>query len=456
MKKLINERLKKIQPKFVFKKHLILGQSNLMFLGSNDFLLLGKLNSKLANSMASSGEENELIRLLNKEFILPDTKNTELLKFGFTKFFLENNTKSLVFSIIPDIKKHLDYEDRRFFLNNYTSSAVSNAIASNSLLNKVNEEKSHAINIFFGDSISFLERKKAINSMILSHYSYSLKSKIKSKKTEAKEKEKEDQNQNESTLTFNFLLDKINSKHIEELKTQIRLGLSTLETRELANTRANIATTDYLANYAKEIISKSSPNKVGIKILEGEDLYKQGYNLIWNVGKASKSKPKIVALEYYGLGKQKPITHAIIGKGLTFDTGGLNLKPGSSMDTMFSDKHGSCNALATFHSVLKLDLKINAVFILGLAENSLDSNSYRPSDIIESKKGLTIEIGNTDAEGRLVLADCFTYVQEKYKPSNIVDIATLTGACKVGLGSSTAGLFSNDDSLIKTLELSSR
>jgi leucyl aminopeptidase len=173
--------------------------------------------------------------------------------------------------------------------------------------------------------------------------------------------------------------------------------------------------------------------------------------LIYSVGKAAESSPKIIVMEYYGFSVNKPITHAILGKGVTFDTGGLNLKPGSSMDTMYYDKHGACNTIAIFNSVVRLNLKINCVFVIGLAENSVDSVSYRPSDILMSKKGLTVEVGNTDAEGRLVLADCLTHIQDNYKPKVIIDLATLTGACMVGLGSHTAGLFSNDDNLANSL-----
>jgi leucyl aminopeptidase len=142
---------------------------------------------------------------------------------------------------------------------------------------------------------------------------------------------------------------------------------------------------------------------------------------------------------------------ALVGKGLTYDTGGLNLKPTGSMEDMYGDKNGACAVIGALHGVLATKPKINIVFVMGFAENAIDSKSYKPGDIITSRKGLTIEIGNTDAEGRLVLADTFTYVQDHFKPKVLVDLATLTGACLVALGQDTAGLFTNDDALADSM-----
>jgi leucyl aminopeptidase len=116
---------------------------------------------------------------------------------------------------------------------------------------------------------------------------------------------------------------------------------------------------------------------------------------------------------------------------------------------MYGDKNGACAVIGTLHASLRLKPKKNIVFAVGLAENAIDATSYKPGDIIKSMKGLTVEIGNTDAEGRLVLADTFTYVQKEFKPKKLIDLATLTGACMVALGNDTAGLFSNDDEFAK-------
>lgn len=145
----------------------------------------------------------------------------------------------------------------------------------------------------------------------------------------------------------------------------------------------------------------------------------------------------------------------MVGKGVTFDTGGLNLKPTGFMEDMYGDKGGACAVIGALHGCLELRPKKNILFAVGLAENAIDARSYKPGDIITSMKGLTVEIGNTDAEGRLVLADCFTYVQQEFKPKTMINLATLTGACLVALGHDTAGLFSNSDQLSEELLKSS-
>eukprot|EP00340_Litonotus_pictus_P006392 CAMPEP_0170519510 /NCGR_PEP_ID=MMETSP0209-20121228/4902_1 /TAXON_ID=665100 ORGANISM="Litonotus pictus, Strain P1" /NCGR_SAMPLE_ID=MMETSP0209 /ASSEMBLY_ACC=CAM_ASM_000301 /LENGTH=542 /DNA_ID=CAMNT_0010805413 /DNA_START=150 /DNA_END=1774 /DNA_ORIENTATION=+ len=459
---------------------------------------------------------------------IPDTVKQEATKLGVSKYFTEKKedlfsfstedyedivgfeSKSskkkvsvspsvpIVLSTLPDQSKIIDKEEELALLKENSNKAFSFAVSSiqgakskDSKKGKKDSESegNKEVNVLFSDYVDIKNRKMIINNMILSGYSFNLKDAEKEKgkgkkqdKDDLKEKEdiseskEEDAKEDKPTkvekpFQLNFELDAINTKHINDLKLQIRLAMSTLETRELANTRADIATPDYMAEYAKNLVethnieyeeraslklsktskAKESKERASLHIIEGEELRDKGYNLIYNVGKAAVSKPKILAIQYNGLPESRAITHAIIGKGLTFDTGGLNLKPASGMDTMFYDKHGACNTLAIFNSIAKLGLKINAVFVVGLAENSVDSVSYRPSDILISKKGLTVEVGNTDAEGRLVLADCLTYTQEKFKPKVIVDLATLTGACKVALGSKTAGLFSNDDTLAGSL-----
>ena len=168
------------------------------------------------------------------------------------------------------------------------------------------------------------------------------------------------------------------------------------------------------------------------------------------VGRAALSEPRLIVVKYEGDPDNKDCI-ALVGKGLTYDTGGLNLKPTGSMENMYGDKNGACAVLGALHGVLNSQPKINIVFALGIAENAIDSRSYKPGDILKSMKGLTVEIGNTDAEGRLVLADTFTYVQREFKPTEMIDLATLTGACMVALGSETAGLFSNNDEMASSL-----
>ena len=175
-------------------------------------------------------------------------------------------------------------------------------------------------------------------------------------------------------------------------------------------------------------------------------------NLFYNVGKGATSEPRCIVVNYRGNPDSDEVDIAFVGKGLTFDTGGLNLKPTGHMEDMYQDKGGACAVLGALKGTFELGLKKNVVFAMGFAENAIDNKSYKPMDIIKSMKGLTVEIGNTDAEGRLVLADTFTYVQKEFKPKKLVDLATLTGAILVALGNETAGLFSNDDDFAKEVK----
>jgi leucyl aminopeptidase len=145
------------------------------------------------------------------------------------------------------------------------------------------------------------------------------------------------------------------------------------------------------------------------------------------------------------------IIHAMIGKGVIFDTGGLNLKPTGFMEDMYVDKGGASAVFGAFKGIVEAGLKVNVTVTIPLAENSVGNNSYRPSDIIVSKKGLTVEITNTDAEGRLILADAYTYTQQKYKIDSLIELSTLTGACMIALGTHYAGIFSNNADLSKSL-----
>lgn len=133
-------------------------------------------------------------------------------------------------------------------------------------------------------------------------------------------------------------------------------------------------------------------------------------NLFFNVGKAASSEPRCVTVFYQGNPESDEVDIAFVGKGLTYDTGGLNLKPTGAIEDMYYDKAGACAVMGALQGTLELGIKKNVIFAMGFAENSIDANSYKPMDIIKSMKGITVEIGNTDAEGRLVLADTFTYV----------------------------------------------
>ena len=174
-------------------------------------------------------------------------------------------------------------------------------------------------------------------------------------------------------------------------------------------------------------------------------------DLFYNVGKGAMSPPRCVIVDYRGNPESDKIDVALVGKGLTFDTGGLNLKPTRAIEEMHLDKGGACAVMGALHGTMSLDLKKNVVFVMAIAENAIGAEVYKPGDIIKSLKGHTVEIGNTDAEGRLVLADAITYTCREYKPEKLIDIATLTGSIMVALGEDTAGLFANDDTIAEDL-----
>ena len=232
-------------------------------------------------------------------------------------------------------------------------------------------------------------------------------------------------------------LDQIRFRAIED---------GTFYTRDLVSEPGNILHPD---EYAKRL---NTLKKVGlkIKIYDTKQLKKMGMNALLGVGQGSVRGSYIVTMEWNGLSnKSKPL--AFIGKGVCFDTGGISLKPAKFMEDMTYDMAGSAVVVGLMKSLALRKAKINAVGVVGLVENMPGGNAQRPGDIVKSYSGKTIEILNTDAEGRLVLADALTYTEEKFKPKFIVDLATLTGAIIVSLGSEYAGLFSNDDKLSSQL-----
>ena len=217
-------------------------------------------------------------------------------------------------------------------------------------------------------------------------------------------------------------------------------------TKDLVSEPGNILHPD---EYAKRL---SSLKKFGLRvnILDEKKLKKLGMNSLLGVGQGSIRGSYLVSLEWNGAkNKSKPL--AFVGKGVCFDTGGISLKPAKFMEDMTYDMAGSAVVVGLMKSLALRKAKVNAVGVVGLVENMPGGNAQRPGDIVKSYSGKTIEILNTDAEGRLVLADALTYTEKKFKPKFIVDLATLTGAIIVSLGSEYAGLFSNDDKLSKQL-----
>ena len=231
--------------------------------------------------------------------------------------------------------------------------------------------------------------------------------------------------------------DQLKFKAIEE---------GTFYTRDLVSEPGNILHPD---EYAKRLNSLRKDG-LKIKIYDEKKLKKLGMNTLLGVGQGSIRGSYLVTMEWNGLkDKTKPL--AFVGKGVCFDTGGISLKPAKFMEDMTYDMAGSAVVVGLMKSLALRKAKINVVGVVGLVENMPGGNAQRPGDIVRSYSGKTVEILNTDAEGRLVLADALTYTEEKFKPKFIVDLATLTGAIIVSLGSEYAGLFSNDDKLSKQL-----
>jgi len=216
--------------------------------------------------------------------------------------------------------------------------------------------------------------------------------------------------------------------------------------KDLGNLPPNVCTPSYLGEQAKKL-AKTYGFKV--EVLEQAEIKKLGMGSFLGVAQGSSEPPRLIVLQHNkGKKGQKPV--ALVGKGITFDTGGISLKPGADMDEMKYDMCGAASVLGTFKAIGELGLAINAVGIIPTCENMPSGNAIKPGDILTSMSGQTIEVLNTDAEGRLILCDALTYA-ERFEPSAVVDIATLTGACVIALGHHPSGLFSNQDALAKEL-----
>ncbi|WP_141440043.1 leucyl aminopeptidase [Vreelandella titanicae] len=216
-------------------------------------------------------------------------------------------------------------------------------------------------------------------------------------------------------------------------------------TRTLGNLPGNVCTPSYLAEQAEQL-GRDSQGALEVDILDEEALEALGAGSLLSVGRGSKEPTRLIVMKYQGAEESEEAPHVLIGKGITFDTGGISLKPGEGMDEMKFDMCGAASVFGTVKAVLAIKPKLNLVFIIAAAENMPDGHATKPGDIIKTLKGLTVEVLNTDAEGRLVLCDALTYA-ERFTPASVVDIATLTGAVIIGLGHHATGLLSNDDDL---------
>lgn len=220
-----------------------------------------------------------------------------------------------------------------------------------------------------------------------------------------------------------------------------------LRARELGNLPPNLCTPEYLAGQASEIAGRF--DQVDVEIMGPKEMSGMGMNALLAVGQGSTNPPRLIVLTYKGAAENEaPVV--LVGKGITFDTGGISLKPGANMDQMKFDMCGAAGVIGAFEACAELGLKINLITIVAAAENMPDGKAYRPGDVLTSMSGQTIEVLNTDAEGRLVLCDALTY-SERFNASAVIDVATLTGACVVALGHHASGLMSKHDDLAEEL-----
>lgn len=221
------------------------------------------------------------------------------------------------------------------------------------------------------------------------------------------------------------------------------IGLGRNTARDLGNLPGNICTPTYLSRQATNY--SKSYSKLKTTILNQKDMEKLGMGSLLSVSLGSRTPPKFIVMQYSG-GKKTDRPYVLVGKGVTFDSGGISIKPGAAMDEMKFDMCGAASVMGTMVSVNELKLPINVVAIVPSVENMPDGAAIKPGDIVTSMSGQTIEILNTDAEGRLILCDALTY-SEKFKPKAVIDVATLTGACVIALGAHPAGLLSNQQKL---------
>ena len=214
--------------------------------------------------------------------------------------------------------------------------------------------------------------------------------------------------------------------------------------RDLGNLPGNICTPTYLAEQAVEL---GKQHGLKTTILEKEEMQKLGMGSLLSVSRGSRQPPKLIVLEYHG-GAEGEAPVVLVGKGLTFDAGGISIKPAANMDEMKYDMCGGASVLGAIKAAAELKLMLNIVGIIPSSENLPDGDANKPGDIVTSMSGQTVEVLNTDAEGRLILSDALTYA-ERYKPAAVIDIATLTGACVIALGAHASGLLANNDQLAR-------
>jgi len=381
-------------------------------------------------------------------------------KSGVCVIFLsENQVSKSKISFIKNARENFDFHGKyaqACFINNRDSSLIlfgSGGKAMDSLMIQklsarlvsfLNSAKVSEANIFFGFDFDAKEELKQINfnikeacdlafGAILQSYRFN-------KYFEKRKKEKE-----LKITKFNIVVKDVSAAKKMFIEQEI-LAKNIFFTRDLVSEPANILNPESYATICKTLVKSG----LQVEILGESEMKKLGMNALLGVGQGSSKESKLVILKWNGAGNSsKPI--AFVGKGVTFDTGGISIKPANNMEDMKTDMAGSAVVVGLLKNLAERKAKVNAVGVIGLVENMPSGTAQRPGDVVKSMSGQTIEIINTDAEGRLVLADALYYTNQKFKPEFIVDLATLTGAIIIALADIHAGLFSNSDELSSRL-----
>ncbi len=263
---------------------------------------------------------------------------------------------------------------------------------------------------------------------------------------------KKDEDRNDLNQVRIFIKNDLeNNKNI--IQHSLVISDAVIFSRNISNLPPNDCSPKDLATFSKKL---SESQKIKVRVIENKEMESYGFGGILAVGKGSSSSPKLIVIEYSGSTKnEKPIV--IVGKAVTFDTGGLSIKPSEKMEEMKFDKCGGCNVLGIMKAVSDLDLDTNVVGIIPAVENMPSGNSYRPGDIIKMYNRKTVEVLNTDAEGRIILGDALAFAVKTFAPNALIDMATLTGAAIIALGTNVAALVGNDKKLVtKILEYSNQ
>ncbi|MBQ4400294.1 MAG: leucyl aminopeptidase [Alphaproteobacteria bacterium] len=237
-------------------------------------------------------------------------------------------------------------------------------------------------------------------------------------------------------------------KDFDGYKEYAGLANSVRYARDLINEPANAINPQVMADDIKRLEYLG----LQVEILDEMQMKERGFNLALAVGQGSVNRPKIAVIKWRGNPDKTSFKIGLVGKGVTFDSGGISIKPATNMGDMKQDMAGAAAMVAAMKSIALQNIKVNVVAVVGLVENMPSGAAYRPGDVIKSMSGQTVEVNNTDAEGRLVLADCLTYIQHEFKPEYVVDMATLTGAIVVALGNTFAGLFANSSKLTTEIQ----